>query len=762
MITSASSSRGVHRWAMLAAASMLLAQAPVPRTLHAQDLPAPTGPFPIGVARLVLVDSERGEPQTADSSDQREVVVQVWYPVERTARGTAAPYVVDSVAWSDAFGAAALTRFGQVRPHAQWRASPLTTRPWPSIVMSPAAGNEPGFYSVLGEELASHGFVVLALGHPYESPLLRLADGRLAVPPAPPAESDPVRVSRDRIDWRSGDMRFVLTELTTSHGAFDRALPGLRIDPGQVVAAGHSRGGVAALEACKVDGRFRGCINLDGGVLGGPYYEDSTGMGPRAPVLWFQAYHPPPPDSQLAAWKMTRAQWDSFDIRANRLLARARGDGWRVVLPDTAHQAFSDLEWLRADDAAKDSARRTLLTVRTVLRRYAAAAIRGVTPQFDEFVQDRTLLSAEHLPEAAWAWNARAAARVDSLVDVARARDTTGGLVVGIIVGDSLVHTIVRGTADAQADRAITKDDVFRIGSITKQFTALMFLQLVESGRVALTTPVERFVPEAEVLRGFFPAAPAITLFQLATHTSGLAREPDDEILASGSSARWDTLVVRGLVQTRVLTEPGTAYRYSNFGYALLGLALSRAAGESYEGYVERRILWPLGMLHSGFRAPSSARLATGYDASSGVPDDRVPMLEHRGRGYKVPNGGLYSSVADLARFIAFETGGGPDSVLPRAVLDGNYRRLVYVNTRLTDAAGLGFVVVRDGDLTAYGHAGTVAGYDAITGFDPERRIGVIVLRNVSSGRLGLYRLFIDSMRVLRETRQRSLEEPLP
>ena len=153
--------------------------------------------------------------------------------------------------------------------------------------------------------------------------------------------------------------------------------------------------------------------------------------------------------------------------------------------------------------------------------------------------------------------------------------------------------------------------------------------------------------------------------------------------------------------------------------------------------------------------------LATGYDRASGELNEQQPAREHHGRGYKVPNGALYTTVADMARFIAFETGGGPDTVLSRAALDENFTRIVYANRRLTDAAGLGFVLVRDGELTVYGHAGTVSGYDAITGFDPERRLGVVILRNVSFSAFDSYGLLLRMMRVLREGRRVALERPL-
>lgn len=722
------------------------------------DLPHPTGPHSVGLATVVLTDAARPEQLTEDSTDRREVVVQLWYPA-RSHVGTRTPYFLDSATARETFSEGTFHKLAATGVHAVRGAAPVAVRTLPLVLLSPAAGLGPGNYTALGEDLASHGFVVATLGHPYESPVIRLANGSLAVPSKSGPNDNPLGVARRRIMTRAADLRFALTYLVDSAG---RIVPGLRIDARKAVVMGHSRGAVAALEACKRDERFRACVNMDGGVLGGPYYEDSTGAGPRAPTLWLQAFHPPPSDSLLAAWRMSRVQWDSFDLRANRLLARARGGAWRVTIPDTAHMAFSDLEFLLADSAQTDAALATLGTVREVLRTFVDAASQGATRGWGrpEFAGSRA--TVQRVRESAWPkWGRGFAVPIDSLVSQEWTLDTTGGVVLGVVLGDSLVWSTSRGYADSRSRRAMTPDRIFRIGSITKQFTALMFLQMVRRGRVALTDPVERYVPEARALRKFFPNAPRITLFQLATHTSGLAREPDDRRLAQGPSDRWDTLVVRGLTQIKVLAEPGTAYRYSNFGYALLGLALSRAANERYEAYVAARILQPLGMTASGFRPFADSLLATGYDWDNGEIDARTPAREHRGRGYKVPNGGLYSTLGDLARFVAFEMEEGPDSVLPRETLDSNYRRIIYANRGLTDAAGLGFVLVRQGDVTAFGHAGTVAGYDAITGFDPERRIGVIVLHNVSSSDFDSYRLLMRSLTALREARYEALERPL-
>jgi pimeloyl-ACP methyl ester carboxylesterase len=234
-------------------------------------------------------------------------------------------------------------------------------------------------YTTIAEDLASHGFVVAALAHPYESPLVRLHDGRLAEPVKPRPDENSFEFAKRSVMRRAADLRFVLTYLTDSAS---RIVPGLKIDAHRAVVMGHSRGGVAALEACKRDDRFRACVSLDGGVLGGPYYDDSTGAGPRAPTMWLQSFHRPPSDSMLATFRMSRAQWDSFDIRANHMLARARGGAWRVTISDTSHMAFSDLDFLLGDSARAKTALATLKTVREILLKFVTTTSRGATHEF--------------------------------------------------------------------------------------------------------------------------------------------------------------------------------------------------------------------------------------------------------------------------------------------------------------------------------------------------------------------------------------------
>ena len=114
--------------------------------------------------------------------------------------------------------------------------------------------------------------------------------------------------------------------------------------------------------------------------------------------------------------------------------------------------------------------------------------------------------------------------------------------------------------------------------------------------------------------------------------------------------------------------------------------------------------------------------------------DWQTPEREHQGRGYKVPNGALYTTIGDLARFVSFELGEGPASVLTKQTLSDNFKRIVVMtddyNVYLASGYGIGYRLRRQGEFIIFGHAGGVAGYEARADFDPVSGIGIVILRN--------------------------------
>src|SRR5262249_39918461 len=146
------------------------------------------------------------------------------------------------------------------------------------------------------------------------------------------------------------------------------------------------------------------------------------------------------------------------------------------------------------------------------------------------------------------------------------ARSKVGSVTAAVVSRKDLVWTKSYGNADMEKEAAADKDTVYRIGSITKMFTALMLEQLVESGQVHYSDPVEKYFPEIKTVPGRFPDAPPISLIQLVTHTSGLGREPDDTdtYVSGGPPAAWEKTLIAALPHTRYQLEPGTHFFYSN------------------------------------------------------------------------------------------------------------------------------------------------------------------------------------------------------
>ena len=196
---------------------------------------------------------------------------------------------------------------------------------------------------------------------------------------------------------------------------------------------------------------------------------------------------------------------------------------------------------------------------------------------------------------------------------------------------------------------------------------------------------------------------------------------------------------------------PESGFHYSNVGYAILGATLADAARVPYVRYITQNIFEPLDMRHSGFEPDANMRrkLAKGYIKLESGYDSEVAASElARGRGYKVPNGAIFTTVGDLAKFVSFEMGDGPEQVLKRSVLRANYERSFATRSSLGRQGdsmsarlghvrdvryGVGFAKMIVNGHIIFGHDGDVAGYSALALFDPNRHIGIVCLRNSNS-----------------------------
>jgi CubicO group peptidase (beta-lactamase class C family) len=331
---------------------------------------------------------------------------------------------------------------------------------------------------------------------------------------------------------------------------------------------------------------------------------------------------------------------------------------------------------------------------------------------------------------------------VDSMAAAEFARDSIASLTIGVVTAQGLVWTKSYGFADMGTRRLADRNSVYRIGSITKMFTALMLHQLAAAGKIRLSDPVERYYPEIKEIRGYSKLTAPITVLQLATMRSGIAREPKQEgPFWTGHVSQWDSTVHLALSHTDMELTPGTRFQYSNIGYAILGATLGRAGGVPYIRWQQEHVLEPLGMRHTAFEIGPAVTpgLTRGYDISQSgdFASSQADREALSGRGYKVPNGALYTTVDDLSRFVVLQLGHGPASVLSAARLDSVYGgQIAPLPSEADGGYGIGFSVERHGAYTWFGHGGAVAGYGATVTFDREHQVGVIVLRNALGGRV--------------------------
>ena len=324
--------------------------------------------------------------------------------------------------------------------------------------------------------------------------------------------------------------------------------------------------------------------------------------------------------------------------------------------------------------------------------------------------------------------DAEIAALLDALADAVMVTDQVPGAIAAIVSGDTV---ILRGYGVADLDGAIaaSPDQVrFEIGSITKLFTWIAVMMLVEEGRLDLEADVARHLPDVEV-----PGTEPLTLAQLMSHRGGFEESYAIFDPAVAALPRAEALSVAAPDQ---VFPRGAVTSYSNWGAALAGHIVEEVSGEPWEAFVEARILGPLGMddttTAERLRRPDQPPLAGSYRVQGGVahPAFRVDI------GAFGPAGAIASTAADMARFLRFLMGDG--------ALDGvrllQPETMAQLRSRLFDdrlqAADMahGFQARPMFGTTVYGHGGGVNEFLSNLVVIPEIGAGVFISQNGGTG----------------------------
>lgn len=297
-------------------------------------------------------------------------------------------------------------------------------------------------------------------------------------------------------------------------------------------------------------------------------------------------------------------------------------------------------------------------------------------------------------------------------------------LSVALVDDQSIVWAKGFGFADPDRRVPATAETVYRVGSVSKLFTDLAIMQLVEQGMLDLDAPVDRYLPD------FKPANPfdkPITLRQLMAHRSGLVREPP---VGNYFDPTNPTLAetVRSLNRTTLVYPPESRIKYSNAGIAVVGYVLEVTQKERFPAYLQRKVLAPMGLSRSSFEAtPELMRdLAAAY------------MWTYEGRQFEAPTfplgmapaGSLCATVLDLGRFLTvlFNGGRGPGGQVVRAETVRQMWTPQFAKADEKRGFGIGFHLSEFDGRRRVGHGGAVYGFATSLEALPEEKLGVVVV----------------------------------
>ena len=318
------------------------------------------------------------------------------------------------------------------------------------------------------------------------------------------------------------------------------------------------------------------------------------------------------------------------------------------------------------------------------------------------------------------------------------------GLVWGVVQNGQLVHLGTAGIQDLDSRRPVTSETLFRIASMSKAFTALAILKLRDEGRLSLDALAETYVPEMQGWTYPTTDSPRIRVRDLLSHAAGFVDDnPWGDRQQPLSESDFTAMLAAGVPFTRT---PGTAYEYSNFGFALLGRIITNVSGRPFDDYIRDEIMRPLGMQSTSYDIAASPadRRAIGYRWDNGTWTRQPDMA----RGAFGAMGGVETSAADYARWIAFLLSAWPPRDDPesgpvrrssvRELAQGlNFPRFIdrpgseQGACRQADTYGMGLRVSIDCDLgMTLAHGGGYPGYGSYMLLVPEHGIGIFAFSN--------------------------------
>jgi CubicO group peptidase (beta-lactamase class C family)/D-alanyl-D-alanine dipeptidase len=322
---------------------------------------------------------------------------------------------------------------------------------------------------------------------------------------------------------------------------------------------------------------------------------------------------------------------------------------------------------------------------------------------------------------------------------------------IALVDGQRIVWARGFGWADSAKSLPATANTVYRVGSVSKLFTDIGIMQLVERGQLNLDAPIQRYLPDFHPRNSF---GGSITARELTSHRAGLGREPpvgnyfDD----TGPSL---AATVASLNKTSLVYAPGSHTKYSNAGIAVLGYVLEKTQRESFYPYLKRAVLDPMGLENSAFEPLPvlRARLAKGTMWTIDGARTDAPTFE-LGMG---PCGSMYSTVTDLGRFleIMFARGAvGSDGrrVLASATIDSMWTPQ-FAPRGSRNGYGIGFRIGELSGRRLIGHDGAIYGFATTLLGMPGDSLGVVVVATLDGANAVTDRIATSALRLAADAR---------
>ena len=318
----------------------------------------------------------------------------------------------------------------------------------------------------------------------------------------------------------------------------------------------------------------------------------------------------------------------------------------------------------------------------------------------------------------------RLGARLDRLIGIEQRDKRYASLAAAVLRDGELVWENAVGAADVEAKIDAKPDTQYRVGSITKTFTAAAIMQLRDAGKLDLEDTLDQHVEGAAY-------RPSIR--RLLSHASGLQRETHDDSWLTLRFAPPDELL-ETLGKAEMVLPAGARFHYSNLAFALLGIVVERVSGIPYADYVRERLFAPVGLKRMSFEPEAPA--AKGYVAQPYA--DGVWEAVEVETGAWASAGQLWGTVGDLCRWGAFLADPDEAVLAEKSAEEMRTVQVIDEHERWLSGYGLGLQLRRDGDRILAGHSGSMPGFIARLYFSPREKVVVAALTNESQAALAL------------------------